>query len=249
MTEVRLPSRLSTRVLRHAIGFRARILQCPDDIAARVAQTAALHPLTWTRALSNIMAEAGVCEFAGWRQGRCTAVLPDPIPKSIKKQEISAYMKEVVAPALLAREQGWANKQRHTVQDHGIVLADVLPFWPLHVVRAWAQFRLQGTLTLPGGIDMDSYDLCDSPSPPQLAHLLTVCPAAAATIMGVVAGTAWESLSPAERLCRFSKSPSVDDARVAASLAAALRKRILRHDSVAAPGADDSDTSEEDDLL
>ena len=128
----------------------------------------------------------------------------------------------------------------------GVVLADVAEeWWQLAAVRAWAQLRLQGYFSPPEGTNASSCPLCDQAGAPDLRHLYLECPETQSTIRGATEGTAWESLPRPKQMHLLCTAKSKADARVAARVAHALRRRVLRRRGV---GEEDSDTSEEEDF-
>jgi hypothetical protein len=246
MREVGITSRLSTRVFGQAVGFLARTQQLPDThLCRQVASVAAQHTSTWTSTVASLMRDRRIIDFSTWRQGGHSTVAADLLSKTARKNEVKKYKQQVLQPALNAHDATWIGQQKCAVPK-GLVLSDVMQhWWPLRAVRAWAQLRLQGYLSMPEGCDDKVCLLCPEGALPDLHHLFLQCPKAAAIIAGTVAGTSWEAGGKESQLRRFCEAGSQEEARIAVSIAAALRKRMWCQ---LEKGEDDSDTSEEDDI-
>jgi hypothetical protein len=244
MAEVGISSRLSTRVMAHAFGLLARIRQLPGNrLAAQVAALAEQHPLTWTSTVVSLMKNAGVLDFLEWR-ARGPGAPAEQTDKQARKREMHKYKEDVVKPAMVAYDDQWRRQQK--ARTASFVLVDVVSvWWPLSVVRAWAQLRLQGFISMPEGVDSNECPLCSRTEQPDVRHLFLQCPGAQSTICGAVKGTSWADVSGAERLERFRMAGTMGEARIAAGIASALRKKMWRQKKL---GNDDSDTSAEDEI-
>ena len=196
-----------------------------DHVAARVMQTAATHPTTWTAATAAEIDGLGISRPASWAEGRV-----DVRVKASRKRWARRYMCEVACPRLAQVERDWLDAQAATwAQNGALTIASIDgSAWPSSALRAWAQLRLQGRLTLPcaGSAEKAPCPACASTIGPELRHLVSTCPGSRDAWRACIADTEWSVLPAPDVVRRFLQPQEADDVLCAIRLAGALQARV-----------------------
>ena len=209
-------------MLQAAIGLLARFHMLQDDhVARRLAEVASTYGTTWTATVSAELEDLGLPAPLDWVRGRV-----EPTSAASRKRWARRYVQEVVRPRISVRERQWLDREAAEWDCSGALTIVSIDHsaWGLGALRAWAQLRLQGRLSLgePAGPEPIECPLCGSAGGADLAHLLLRCGQGESLWRHSVRGTCWDTLPAAHCLARFRQPEEAEDTDLAVGLARSL---------------------------
>ena len=225
MQELGIPWRLYAVVLRRAFGLWTRIqLLSLDHTCRKVAEVAAVRHSSWTAVMHREAEELVIPLPRQW------AARDEDLSRAASRRLAKRYLHEVVDLAIGAREEAWIQSEllKHPLRG-ACRLIDVLDLAiPAASMRAWAQLRLQGQLTVKGSgpLRASSCPACGGDVRPDWRHLVTACPVLEPTVTRSIADTPWESLRPAELATVLEHPRQTADIERAIWLSGTLRSAV-----------------------